>query len=140
MSGKNLCENIIAVLSGRIRIPEMIENRQPISSLPVVKFSLSTGNIEDIVSNFFERTTIKNSVIATLPYYTTLSEFMSVNDVIAFIPSAIGSLGNFIELKQGADAVEFDIAAAWHRKSVGNPQREWLTERLLKLVTDNKKE
>lgn len=119
-------------------IPNMIANNKPISSFPAVEFSLSTGNIENIVSNFFAESGIKNSVIATLPCYTTLSAFMSFNDVIAFIPSAIGTLGNFRELKLGNDAMQFDVAAAWHRKKIGNPQRKWLTEKLSQLV-ENKK-
>lgn len=135
---KLMREYYCCVVRQNSEIPNMIANSKPISSFPAVEFSLSTGNIEDIVSNFFEESGIKNSVIATLPCYTTLSAFMSYNDVIAFIPSAIGALGNFRELRLGIDVAQFDVAAAWHRKRTGNPQRKWLTDKLFKLV-ENKK-
>ncbi|ERK05200.1 transcriptional regulator, LysR family [Serratia fonticola AU-AP2C] len=131
-------EYYCCVVRQNSEIPNMIASSKPIYSLPVVEFSPSTVNIEDIASNFFEESRIKNSVIATLPCYTTLSAFMSYNDVIAFIPSAIGALGNFRELRQGTNVAQFDVAAAWHRKRKGNPQRKWLTDKLLTLV-ENKK-
>ncbi|MFT2793712.1 LysR family transcriptional regulator [Serratia sp. T13T92] len=131
---KLMRENYCCVVRHDSEIPNLIANSKPITSFPAVEFSFSTINIGDIFSKFFEGNGSKNSVIATLPFYSTLSAFMSFNDVIAFIPSAIGARGDFRELRLRGDVIQFDVSAAWHRKSTGNPQRKWLTDKLFKLI------
>ncbi len=72
---------------------------------------------------------------ATLPCYTSLQAFMSVNDVAACIPSAIATLGDFRMLELAGAPQQFEVVVGRHRKSQGNLAIEWLAE-VIKSVCD----
>ncbi|WP_172743597.1 LysR family transcriptional regulator [Citrobacter youngae] len=113
-----------------IRKSSGLNDLTELKSLPAVRFSTGPGNIEDIVNKFFEETGVRDNVIATLPCYTTLPVFMSTNDVVAFIPSAIAEDPMFKVIHYEDKPQFFEIACAWHRKSQGSPLRQWLTDKL----------
>lgn len=122
-----------------VRLSSSLKNPSEISSLPAVRFSTGPGNIDDIVKRCFEQTGIRDNVITTLPCYTTLPAFMMINDVVAFIPSAIAENPVFRIIPYEGAPEKFDISCAWHRKSQGNPLRKWLTKKLaLHLERDRK--
>ncbi|MBS4429290.1 LysR family transcriptional regulator [Pectobacterium punjabense] len=113
-----------------VRQSSLLNKPNDISSLPAVRFSTGPGNIEDIVDKCFEEAGIGNNILATLPCYTTLPAFMAINDVVAFIPSAIAKNPIFRIIPHGNNPEKFDISCSWHRKSQGNPLRKWLTQKL----------
>ncbi|MCY9846494.1 LysR family transcriptional regulator [Pectobacterium jejuense] len=122
-----LREQYCCVVRHGSAIPGKLEMNMSFSDIPAVKFAPSAGNIENLVDDFFNKAGMKNNVIATLPCYTTLSAFFTANDAIAFIPSAIGALGNYFKIDTKETMTQFDVTVAWHRKSNDNPLRIWLT-------------
>lgn len=122
-----LREEYCCVVRHGSAIPRKLEMNMSFSDIPAVKFAPSAGNIENLVDDFFNKAGMKNNVIATLPCYTTLSAFFTANDAIAFIPSAIGALGNYFKIDTKETMTQFDVTVAWHRKSNDNPLRIWLT-------------
>ena len=113
-----------------VRQSSSLRDPDEIRILPAVRFSTGPGNIEDIVNKYFAQTGSGDNVIATLPCYTTLPAFMELNDVVAFIPSAIADNPIFRVISYENNPEKFGISCAWHRKSQGNPLRKWLTQKI----------
>ncbi|MGL5496604.1 MAG: LysR family transcriptional regulator [Aeromonas sobria] len=102
------------------------DNAQPqdMAAIPFVQFANSVGNFEGQMSP----QQVASSAVATLPCYTSLQAFMSVNDVAACIPSAIAALGDFRTVAQAGSPQPFEVVVGRHRKSQGNLAIEWLAE------------
>ncbi|WP_413164458.1 LysR family transcriptional regulator [Aeromonas salmonicida] len=102
------------------------DNAQPqdMAAIPFVQFANSVGNFEGQMSP----QQVARSAVATLPCYTSLQAFMSVNDVAACIPSAIAALGDFRTVALAGAPQQFDVVVGRHRKSQGNLAIEWLAE------------
>ncbi|MFM5396900.1 LysR family transcriptional regulator [Aeromonas veronii] len=102
------------------------DNAQPqdMAAIPFVQFANSVGNFEGQMSP----QQVARSAVATLPCYTSLQAFMSVNDVAACIPSAIAALGDFRVLALAGAPQPFEVVVGRHRKSQGNLAIEWLAE------------
>ena len=109
------------------------DNAQPqdMAAIPFVQFANSVGNFEGQMSP----QQVASSAVATLPCYTSLQAFMSVNDVAACIPSAIAALGDFRTVAMAGSPQPFEVVVGRHRKSQGNLAIEWLTE-VIKSVCD----
>ncbi|HHQ4680474.1 LysR family transcriptional regulator [Aeromonas veronii] len=102
------------------------DNAQPqdMAAIPFVQFANSVGNFEGQMSP----QQVASSAVATLPCYTSLQAFMSVNDVAACIPSAIAALGDFRLLELAGAPQQFEVVVGRHRKSQGNLAIEWMAE------------
>lgn len=109
------------------------DNAQPqdMAAIPFVQFANSVGNFEGQMSP----QQVARSAVATLPCYTSLQAFMSVNDVAACIPSAIAALGDFRVLELAGAPQPFEVVVGRHRKSQGNLAIEWMAE-VIKSVSD----
>ncbi|WP_068978731.1 LysR family transcriptional regulator [Aeromonas sp. EERV15] len=109
------------------------DNAQPqdMAAIPFVQFANSVGNFEGQMSP----QQVASSAVATLPCYTSLQAFMSVNDVAACIPSAIAALGDFRTVAMAGSPQPFEVVVGRHRKSQGNLAIEWLAE-VIKSVCD----
>ncbi|MFM5532694.1 LysR family transcriptional regulator [Aeromonas veronii] len=104
---------------------------QDMAAIPFVQFANSVGNFEGQMSP----QQVASAAVATLPCYTSLQAFMSVNDVAACIPSAIAALGDFRVLELAGAPQPFEVVVGRHRKSQGNLAIEWLAE-VIKSVCD----
>ncbi|SIQ66672.1 LysR family transcriptional regulator [Aeromonas veronii] len=104
---------------------------QDMAAIPFVQFANSVGNFEGQMNP----QQVANAAVATLPCYTSLQAFMSVNDVAACIPSAIATLGDFRVLELAGAPQPFEVVVGRHRKSQGNLAIEWLAE-VIKSVCD----
>ncbi|MGL5090893.1 MAG: LysR family transcriptional regulator [Aeromonas sobria] len=109
------------------------DNAQPqdMAAIPFVQFANSVGNFEGQMSPQQAAST----AVATLPCYTSLQAFMSVNDVAACIPSAIAALGDFRAVAMAGSPQPFEVVVGRHRKSQGNLAIEWMAE-VIKSVSD----
>ncbi|MGY3958524.1 LysR substrate-binding domain-containing protein [Aeromonas popoffii] len=109
------------------------DNAQPqdMAAIPFVQFANSVGNFEGQMSP----QQVARSAVATLPCYTSLQAFMSVNDVAACIPSAIAALGDFRTVAMAGAPQLFEVVVGRHRKSQGNLAIEWMAE-VIKSVSD----
>ncbi|MGL5395539.1 MAG: LysR family transcriptional regulator [Shewanella sp.] len=97
-----------------------------LSRVPHVQFSSSVGNFGFSISDFIKKNGIDASVIATLPCYTSLAAFMAVNDVVAYIPSAIARIDDFKTIDVNVSPIEFDVILGRHRRSSGNAAINWI--------------
>lgn len=119
------------VANEKSKIPDEVQTLSDLSKFPHVAMSNSAYYFSDTVDNFLKEQSVSRNVIATLPCYTSLQSFLSVNDVIAFIPSAMARLGNFRTLNFDSIPQTFDVVAAWHRKVSENPLHKWAIETIL---------
>lgn len=97
------------------------------SRFPHVEFSSGPGNLGSRMGDFLDTRNIERRVVATMPCYTSLQVFMSVNDAVAFVPSAIASAGDFQVINMKALPLQFDVVVGWHRRAAGIVSRQWLT-------------
>lgn len=105
-----------------------------LSRIPHVQFASSVGNLGFSISDFIKKNGIDNAVIATLPCYTSLSAFMAINDVIAYIPSEIARIDDFKVIDVNASPIEFDIIIGRHRRSSGNAAINWITNLIVTTI------
>jgi DNA-binding transcriptional LysR family regulator len=119
------------VVNERSNIPDEVRALSDLSNFPHVAMSNSAYHFSDTVEIFLKEQNVSRKVIATLPCYTSLQSFLSVNDVIAFIPSAMARLGNFKTLNFDVNPQSFEVVAAWHRKVSENPLHKWAIETVL---------
>lgn len=109
-----------------------ISSFQDLLTLPQVQFANNIGNLGYTVNSFLEKKDIDQNIIATLPCYTSLHAFMAVNDVFAFIPSAIASIGSFQIIDLGIPSINFNVVVGKHRRSAGNPAISWVLDMIKK--------
>lgn len=109
-----------------------ISSLQDIVTLPQVQFANNIGNLGYAVNSFLEKQKIGKNIIATLPCYTSLHAFLDANDVFAFIPSGIASIGNFQILDLEIPSINFNVTVGKHRRSMGNPAIEWMLNMIKK--------
>ncbi|AZP12280.1 MULTISPECIES: LysR family transcriptional regulator [Undibacterium] len=121
------------IVNAKSRIPDAVQNLSDLSKFPHVAMNNSAFYFSDTVDHFLNQQGVTRNVIATLPCYTFLQSFLSVNDVIAFIPSAMARLGNFRTLKFDANPQSFGVVAAWHRRVAENPLHNWAIETILSI-------
>lgn len=103
-----------------------IKSVDDLAQVPHVQFASSAGNLGFSISEYIKNNGIDSAVIATLPCYTSLQAFMSVNDVIAYIPSAIARIGNYRVIDLDTSPIEFDVIVGRHRRASGNAAINWL--------------
>jgi len=119
------------VVNAKSNIPDEVRALSDLSRFPHVAMSNSAYHFSDTVERFLKQQNVSRNVIAMLPCYTSLQSFLSVNDVIAFIPSAMARLGNFKTLNFDVNPQSFEVVAAWHRKVSENPLHKWAIEMVL---------
>lgn len=76
----------------------------------------------------------QRNVVATLSCYTSLKEFLVVNDAIALVPSAVAVAGGLKLLDAYRESIPFDVVVAWHRRVHATPLNRWLNELVSKSV------
>ena len=78
-------------------------------------------------------------VVMSVPNYSVLTELLEVDDLIAVVPERFVSSAKGRRLRSFAPPVElsgFDVVAAWHPRTDGDPARVWLRS-LLSEVTES---
>lgn len=110
------------------RIAREIRTIRDLSKFPHVTFANGATQFGDTVDDFLAKNNVSRDVVSVLSCYTSLHAFISCNDVIAFVPSAIASAGNFKTLDIDLIPQSFDVVVGWHQRATDNPLREWLVD------------
>ncbi|WP_196484930.1 LysR family transcriptional regulator [Burkholderia stagnalis] len=129
-------DHYCCVVGRNSSLTDKISCLEDTSRFPHVDFSSSPGNLGNRVGDFLDARNIKRRVVATMPCYTSLQAFMSVNDAVAFVPSAIASTGDFQVIDMKALPLRFDVAVGWHRRAAGIVSRQWLTGVIADVVSN----
>lgn len=126
-------EHYACVVNENSAIFEHIHQPSDLSLFPHVAMGNNGYQFSNTVETFLKEQKVSRKVIAVLPCYTALQSFLSVNDVVAFMPSAMTHLGHFKTLNFEVNPQSFNVVAAWHRKVSSNPLHQWAVEQILKV-------
>ena len=119
-------ERYSCVVGRGSKLVSHIKGPADLSRCPHVTFANDRSQLGGSVDDFLASKNVTRNVVSELSCYTSLHAFISCNDVIAFVPSAIARTGDFITLDVGLSAVSFGVVVAWHRRTAGTPMQEWL--------------
>jgi DNA-binding transcriptional LysR family regulator len=126
-------EHYACVVNEHSAIFEQIRHPADLAAFPHVAMGNNGYHFSNTVDAFLKEQGVERRVIAVLPCYTALQSFLSVNDVVAFVPSTMTRLGNFKTIEFAVEPQSFDVVAAWHRRVASNPLHQWVVEQILSL-------
>ncbi|OEC37263.1 DNA-binding transcriptional regulator, LysR family [Pseudomonas cuatrocienegasensis] len=110
------------------KVAEKITKISDLSGLAHVDFANAAAHLGTSVDSFLEEQKINRNVIATLPCYTALSNFLALNDVVAFVPLAVAEASQMKVLSFETMPKAFEVSIGWHRRSSGSAVRKWFLE------------
>ncbi|NIF70142.1 LysR family transcriptional regulator [Burkholderia sp. Ap-962] len=122
------------VVSEKSSIPLETESLIGLSAFPHVGIGNHAHSLDDMIDDFFSQQGVSRNLIATLPCYTAIPSFLSLNDAVAFIPSAIAHTANFRSRRFDFPTKTLDVVLAWHRKVSENPLHKWAIETILSVA------
>jgi len=92
--------------------------------------SPARSNLKGSSQAWFDKHNIRRNIVASIPSFSLLEQYMSKTDVLAFVPSKMLPLNNLKELPIEPLPPGFEVVAAWHPKVQQDPLYQWLISKL----------
>ncbi|MBQ4846192.1 LysR family transcriptional regulator [Pseudoalteromonas sp. MMG005] len=96
--------------------------------------SPSRPNLRGSSTDWFKRHHVNRNIVASIPSFTMLCEYVYKSDVIAFIPSRMLPDSRLRAIKLTQYPPGFDAVVAWHPKVTHDPLYKWLITQIKQIA------
>ncbi|MDK2596625.1 LysR family transcriptional regulator [Pseudoalteromonas obscura] len=112
-----------STLSAHIKIQELNNHNHLI-------VSPARANLRGSSTEWFKKYQVERNIVASIPSFKIMSEYVHHSDVVAFIPKRMLPDPKLKEIQLPDYPPGFNVVLAWHQKTANDPFYKWVVEQI----------
>ncbi|WP_147302679.1 LysR family transcriptional regulator [Thalassotalea euphylliae] len=110
--------------------PKQLTHIQALNHYDHVIVSPSRANLTGSSQSWFEAQGVKRNIVAAIPHFSMLVDYVSNGDVLAYVPSKMLPNPGLREIHLPQQPPGFEVVVAWHPSRSQTPLHQWLVTQM----------